>query len=197
MKKTLIILLALAFAVPAGAEICIYNWKEKDVVYDLIGPTEEIWDVRKGSETGYLIIDVIETGNQDMVTATYIETWTEKWKDGTSHKLMTSWENEEFHIIMAGAGNQTTVIFSSPAAGDYLTLVTGRFKNGVASKLTGNKFWQDWGLYAVPVSVGYGTCSLGLNTKWTAAAKQEGFTTVEEVANFVAGELIKKGYEWD
>ncbi|MBN2019367.1 MAG: hypothetical protein JW749_04005 [Sedimentisphaerales bacterium] len=184
MKKMLLILLVLAFAVPAWAEVIVFNWKTKESGYDYYNSIIYLW---KGSYKGYLVIE--ESGG--VAYATFIEIWTEKWSGGTD-KLMDDWD-EEYDVVEADIGNNKTIIILSTGDDEYRVLLTGAVKKDIVSKFTGTEIWdEEYG--SGNRDIGIANWTLSFNKKWTAAVEGMDFNGAY---NFVVGELSSQGYVWD
>jgi len=103
MKKCLFVLLLLAIAAPAGADVLVYKMSNKCVLYDEGSPD---WEIEKESTKGYV---VLEGGPGDDT----VDLWSiDLWKDrdpntGKMQKYAGSFHVGQFEIIEAEIGGKT------------------------------------------------------------------------------------------
>jgi hypothetical protein len=108
MKQLLLILLVLAFSVPAGATVLVYNMKETCTGMDYFMDYGEYkWHQYKESWTGYLLIE-----QTDANTAKIQAIWT--WKEGKQkYAEVENWGEVTFVAADLGKGKELRIISAS------------------------------------------------------------------------------------
>jgi hypothetical protein len=189
MKKMLFVLLVLIFAVPAGAEVLIYNLKERSVESEYYSTG---WERLTRNCKGYVIVEI----DGDIADAMFIETWTGKIDDETA-RLMDDSKEYEFEVRTIQADGKKFMILS---CGDeeYRILLTGEIKpanigtgepEDIARKLCGGLIAYD-GFYACSAKI-----SLSLNTKLTIEANER-LDDLYDAADLIIEALENRNYEY-
>jgi hypothetical protein len=108
MKQLLLILLVLAFSVPASATVLVYNIKETCTGMDYYMDYGEYkWHQYKESWTGYLLIEQIDAN-----TAEVQAVWT--WKEGKQkYAEVENWGKVAFIAADLGNGKELQIISAS------------------------------------------------------------------------------------
>jgi hypothetical protein len=193
MKRLTVIMVILAFCLPARAEILIFQTSTKGRQLDVASKI-----VEKKSERGYLVIDV-DLSNTDSVTineALYLHYET-KAGSKIQYTTILNTDNVELILVNYGKNKAMVVRWFDDDTGTYTvvygtatmkTIGTG-LQRYTASTLSGNSVWRQ-----VDYRTGSGTVKLKLDSKATNLANNTPGTTVETVIEAYSLILQTKGY---
>jgi hypothetical protein len=189
MKRLLLVTVLLAMVVPAGAEVLIYNLKEKNVESEYYSTG---WERSTRNCKGYVVVEI----DGDIAEAVFIETWTGKIDDVTA-RLMDDSKEYEFEVRTIQTDDKKFMILS---CGDeeYRLLLTGEIKpanigndepKDIARKLVGGFIFYD-GFYACSTQI-----SISLNTNLTIEANER-LDNMYDAADRIIEALENKNYEY-
>lgn len=194
MAKLIMLLVVLAFCMPAQADILIYN---KSVKYEGVELGETTDDLYRCSYRGYLILEVTFDPNGE------IDTIDEAvqiiyWRDGQT-KYTDDWEHD-FDIARFEEGNISGYGLTESDTGEgyfYASMLSGRARdmdigfedvNEVPQQLKGTTLEHDTGNYSE-----VGSYNLRLNNSWTRFANEEGYDA-EDAYDDIVDMLADRGY---
>jgi hypothetical protein len=192
MKKLLLILVVLALAVPAGANVFIYGSKETSASISYDWGT---WEQSKESETAFVIVEPNDTDATAGLWA--IEVWKEKGKDGKTYKCAAAEEVGEVDLLKAQVGKKLMWVISSEGA-DSRAMLTGQAKPTkigdetvvVATSLTGTSIWDE-SESENERDLGTAKVALKLNAKLTLS---EYALSGSEAMDAIMKDLVEEGY---
>jgi hypothetical protein len=186
MKKLLLILLALGFALPASADVFIYSHKSSGSGTD---NNNGDWGTFKVTETAYTIIQV------NFNDTNKIDIWAIGLTKANGIKYAALDEIGEVNFVVAplSAANKTVWIIGADDSNGFF-MVSGQAKQKkidigysplVASSLSGPYIWdQTIGSHR---AIGIGKIAMSLNTDFTKQAHN--YSTAKDAANALIAAL--------
>jgi hypothetical protein len=196
MKKWLLVLLVLGVAVPAVADVFIYNVKQRgvDFYYD---EDKESWTKSKASGSGtYLIAE--PNYDENTVNIWEAETWKEKDEEtGETYKYYEVGDMYTLDFLQTQIGKKLMWIISGTndayntrimLAGQEKLKKIGTENHTVAAALTGYAIWGD----IVDEDLGGGAVSLTLNSKFTLYVQDSEEDAATAISDYLENVL---GYE--
>jgi hypothetical protein len=173
MKKWLLVLLVLGLAVPAIADVFVYNFKLGGVYFEQDDEGNWVRSKPEG-DTLYFVIQV-DSNSPDSVNIRVIDTWKEKDDEGVMHKYYTIDGPYTISFLQTLIARKNTWIIEGTTSDEDNTriMVSGQAKlkkigtptYTVAATLTGYLIYGN----IESQEVGGHTVSLKLNSKITTA----------------------------
>jgi len=191
MKKLIILTLALAFCLPAYAELFVFQTTTTGQQLDVQGKI-----VERKQERGYFVINA-DLSNLDSVTVAEAYYLHYENKAGAKTQYTTILDSNNMELILVNrARNKTLVIrwFDDPTGTYTLALGTATLKDigglqrYVATSFLGNSVWREQDF-----RTGAGTVRLRFNIPATRTANVEGKTAEDVIGEYELA-MQAKGY---
>ena len=188
MRYIIAIIVALAFCLPARAEILVFKTSTKGQQLDV---ANKIAETKK--ESGYLVIDA-DLANPDSVVVNTVYCLHYETKAGHKIQYTTIPGNVEIIMVAYGKGKMMLLRSFDNTTGAYM-VVCGKASSkdigGIwryVGNLSGNSVWIE-----PDFRTGSGSIKLSLDTKATKLANTTG-QTITQIIEGYSTMLITKGY---
>jgi hypothetical protein len=190
MKKLTIFALALAFCLPAQAELLVFKTSTIGQQFEI---TRNL--IERKNERGYLVIDA-DLSNPDSIIVNDVYHLHYENKAGIKSQYTTHVENMEILLIASGASKKMLLRYFDESIRIYqIVYGTASVKDigsgtlrTLASSLTGHAVWRE-----PDYITGSGSFKLRLDTKATRNANIAG-KTITQVIDEYTQMLVLKGY---
>jgi hypothetical protein len=200
MKKLLLVLLVLAAAVPAGAEVFVYDQKSNGSGNDC---NNGVWGTFKGVETAYTIIDV-DFADTNKIDIWQVNTWKEQkvkkadiehvgevnfvvapLTDGKKTKWIISDKDPNGRFVFMGDVKPVTIgAYNNASCNSCHDPSKGSLKTNAAPSMAGSALWDQTTetLTGTHRAIGTAAVSMKLNTKFTLEAHRNELFNAEDAA---------------
>lgn len=203
LAKLAILVVVLAFCLPAHAEILIYEFKGDEYNYTR---RNGVWEVEIRKETGYVVIEAIykQDGTIDFFNQAE---WMGYWRDNEGKWFVGGQADFEIERVEYG-GDVEWLVFERDVEGAYTHLMTaaGKARNRDIGKEGEREVATKWEGYDLELYQGqmHFNCEMDevraveLNSAWTKYANDDEDGLAQNYAaavQFVKDYLEEKGYQ--
>lgn len=189
MRYLITIIVALAFCLPAQAEMLIFKTATKGQQLDVANKV-----VEKKKEGGYLVINA-DLSNTSSVTVSEVQYLHYEIKAGIKVQYTTMPRDVEIILVDYGKSKKMVLRYFDETTGTYIVVNgnallkdIGGIQRYVAGGLSGNSVWRQ-----VDFRTGSGSTRLGIDIKATQTANIQ-HKAVENIIEEYSQTLTVKGY---